>query len=201
MFLEVDVNPDKPGEWIVFPHNPDKWGKREPLRSFPSRAAAWHMACWHPFERDNTLPKITLGDHFIPENGRGYTTDPRHAEAVPAESVDAETYQRIKATISRFIRARIGSMMAEEPLGVEPDPEPESEQPAGEPPSEPEPVTEAEGVPVHWTEVEALRDALSDSDRSRYDNFADLAENAPSASAREYWDGQAEAILEGVRVK
>lgn len=195
MFLTVEPNPDVEGEWRVLPHYPRFSTPPAALRSFPSRAAAWHMACWYGHEQANTLPKITDGDHFIPDDGaKGYTSDPRRVVTVPAESVDSETYGRIKGAITRFIRARIGEMSEWEPLGVPPA-EDLPEQPAGEPESEPESPAAVEPTPVHWTQIEDVRDAMTDSQRNAYDNFLGLVESNTGA-ARDYWQAKVDQLIE-----
>lgn len=194
MFLTVEPNPDVEGEWQVLPHvmRGTEHEPRKPLRSFPSRAAAWHMACWYGHEQANTLPVITAGDHFIPDDGgKGYTSDPRQVKTVPASSVDAETYGRVKAAIARFIRARIGEMTVWEPLGM---PAPEAEQPAGAPESEPESPAEPDPSPTPEDAREAARAALTDADRKAFDNFSGLAETNVGA-ARDYWQGKADALI------
>lgn len=54
------------------------------------------------------------------------------------------------------------------------------------PTDDPEPVTD---------EPEQPEDALSPKDRRAFDNFTDLAETAPTETAREFWQVKARAIL------
>ena len=42
---------------------------------------------------------------------------------------------------------------------------------------------------------QALRAALSDSDRNAFDNFTHMAEKAPSEQAREFWQAKADEVL------
>lgn len=198
MFLTVEPTPGKEGEWQVVPYRPAEHLQQHPqkaLRTFPSRAAAWHLACWHRFEQEDTMPKITPGDMFVPAEGRGYTSDPRFAEAVPASTLDGDTYIRAKNAITKFIRAKVGDMTEAEALGVEPEPE---QQPAGEPESEPEAPAEPERRGCPTSQEEARRMALSEADAQRYENFMAAAEEAPTETARSFWAKQASDILSGV---
>lgn len=102
--LTVREHDEMEGLWQVVPV-----GGGDVLRSHPSLPAAWHHALWQPFHDANTLPKITPGNWFVAEH-KGYTSDPRFAETVPADSVTADEYSRIDKAFVRFIRATIGDM-------------------------------------------------------------------------------------------
>ncbi len=97
--------------------------------------------------------------------------------------------------------------LAQEAAEAEPEPEelphdaqppsaklPDAPEETPEPPAEPSPADD--GVVTPEDAREAAREALSDSDRNAFDNYAELAEDAPE-HAREFWQRMADDILKG----
>lgn len=233
--VEPDDREAFAGHFAVVPHKSEREEHGRPiLRSFPSKAAAWHMACMRGYERNGTLPALSPGGMFPAEGG--WTHDPRFANEV--EDRGSLTPAQIKATenaVIEFIRKRIGDHMSDDQQTTEtteqdweyPEPEgrpTEDSDPMPEPEPEAKPKrkrkTKAEreaekAADAHESDSESLSDdsgasaqpetsepaesvsepEVPEQDQHAYNNFAALADSAPSEAGREFWRGKANALV------
>jgi NACalpha-BTF3-like transcription factor len=115
------------------------------------------------------------------------TDDPENYESDLIALTDDEMHEQAeKAALEAEAREQYAAEQAAE--DDEPESAPENpEDAASEPDSEP--VDDQAG-----NDLEAVREALSESDRNAFDNYTHLAENAPSDSAREFWQGMADEV-------
>lgn len=240
--VEPDDREDFPGHFAVVPHVTEREQYGRPiLRSFTSKAAAWHMACMRRYEATGTLPTLSPGGMF-PAPG-GWTSDPRFAdETDDREGLTPEEIQSTEHAVIEFIRKRMGDHMSDdtqqpettedqwdypEPEGrptedtdpmPEPEPEPvkpkrkrktkaereaeqaeQAQEPAGDAESDSESLSDDSGASAQPEDSEPAESVsepeVAESDRHAYDNFAALAESAPSEQGRAFWQSKANALI------
>lgn len=194
----LDVTRTGERAWTVHPFEGDP--VEDAIRTHDNQAAAWHHAVWMPLHEANVLPEMHTPQRniFIDSRvSRGYTADPRFAEHLPAQAYDTGATERCSQLVTDFIQSRINDPLYMTIHGEEVSMTTEAEtqeapQEAQNTPSE-SPAGD-HGVTAAPDPREAVRTALSDSERNAFDNYTHMAENAGSEQAREFWQGKADEV-------
>jgi hypothetical protein len=143
------------------------------------------------------LTRQLFTEEGTPKNA---TADPRRAARVIAGEYDEGVAKIATDLVTAFIQSRINDPSYMTIYGEEaPMTDETTETEAQETPQETQgQATEAPAAPEGATTPEdtreALRTALSESDRNAFDNFSHMAEKAPSDQAREFWQSKADEV-------
>lgn len=198
---QLDVTRTGERAWTVHPATADPIDGA--LRTYDNQCAAWHHAVWTPLHQSDSLPQLfgTTMQLFTEEGTpKNATSDPRRAARVAAGEYDEGRAKVVTDLITAFIQSRINdpahmTIHGEEVPMTDESTETETQETTQE---GQEQATEAPAAPEGATTPEdsreAVRTALSDSDRNAYDNFSLMAEKAPSDQAREFWQGKADEV-------
>lgn len=73
-----------------------------------SEAVAWYRACTLPFHEENVVPIVGPGGWFVSDSGRGWTSDPRFAQTMPAHKATPEQIKAAEEAVIRYVRHRLG---------------------------------------------------------------------------------------------
>lgn len=217
---QLDVTRTGERTWSVHEHGSHPVG--DSLRTYDNQAAAWHHAVWTPLHAADALPNLAESRQLFAEQGspRNMTADPRRAARVPSGEYDETTAKHVTDLITAFIQSRINDPAHMAIYGEEPPMTDEStENPCAEVESNgladygpeggralaekaaqdaqndtPEAPAADDGATTQPDPREAVREALSDSDRNAYDNFSHMADKAPSEQARDFWQAKADEV-------
>lgn len=170
------------------------------VRQYPEgmHAAAWDHAVWSEHNHAKRVPVVGPGGWFrAPDKIQGWTSDPRQAKTKSLAVATPEEIKAARQAAARFIQAHV----RDDPMEVFlPDPEQEAGVATEAPEMPAESPAEVPAGKGTESESEALREALSESERQAFDNFTELAAEAPTESARKFWAAKADAIVKGSRV-
>jgi hypothetical protein len=140
------------------------------------------------------LTRQLFTEEGTPKNA---TADPRRAARVTAGEYDEGVAKIVTDLVTAFIQSRINdpsymTIYGEEPSMTDQTDPQETPEEAQSTPAEA--LEGDDGATTPEDERQALRSALSESDRNAFDNYAHMAESAPSDQAREFWQGKADEV-------